>query len=212
MPEEFNIKGKRILRGIALLRAGAGTGKTWTLERLYVRLLCELQEVGKPPVGVANIVAVTFTEKAAREMKERIRSMIYSCLYGEGLKEIYGDLPTRTRINYLKVLGQALREFDQAAIHTIHAFCMRILGEYPIESGFAASCELGEIAGLMDQSVRECIRKGAQSGVLDEAFLSWLLENFNLAKKRETCFLKEKMGDEFKLESEETNIKTLFCF
>lgn len=92
-----------------VVTAGAGTGKTYVLVRKYLDLL-ESQGVRVP-----EILALTFTEKAAAEMKERIRS---------GIGEKTGPFWER-----------AAEEFLVAPVQTFHAFCAQILREFPIEAG-----------------------------------------------------------------------------
>ncbi len=102
------------------LSAGAGSGKTFVLVRRYFRLI----ETGK--ADVHNIVAITFTEKAAKEMKDRIRE---ACEERVALCLKEGD---RSGVGkWEKVKGQ----LDSAQIGTIHGFCARLLRENPLEAG-----------------------------------------------------------------------------
>ncbi len=87
--------------------AGAGTGKTHLLVEKYLDLI----EEGH--AGVSEILALTFTEKAAAEMKERIRKAV---MKREGWEAVWDDLLS-------------------AHISTFHSFCARVLREFPIESG-----------------------------------------------------------------------------
>ncbi|OGW87335.1 MAG: hypothetical protein A3C35_08635, partial [Omnitrophica bacterium RIFCSPHIGHO2_02_FULL_46_11] len=86
--------------------AGAGTGKTRVLVERFLYLVQE--NLARPK----EILAITFTEKAAQEMKERI---------AKGLRE--------------RNLEEARRELENAYIGTIHSFCARLLREHPIEAG-----------------------------------------------------------------------------
>lgn len=83
--------------------AGAGSGKTKVLVDRYLYLL-------QKGVPIQRILAITFTRKAALEMKDRIRS---------GMAEIPG-LPARL-----------IHDFNQAQISTIHSFCQRLVAEHP---------------------------------------------------------------------------------
>ncbi|NLA39453.1 MAG: UvrD-helicase domain-containing protein, partial [Methanomicrobiales archaeon] len=89
--------------------AGAGTGKTHVLVRKYIDLL----ESGES--GVAGILALTFTEKAAQQMLERVRDAAAGKI-GPGWDAIRDDLLS-------------------ANISTFHAFCARVLREFPLEAG-----------------------------------------------------------------------------
>lgn len=89
-----------------LVSAGAGTGKTSVLVERYLRIIV------KGLAAPNEILAITFMEKAANEMKKRVV---------DGLRSLG--------------LDQARREIENAYIGTIHAFCARILREHPLEAG-----------------------------------------------------------------------------
>jgi|GEM_PF-874361 len=103
--------------GLFFLEASAGTGKTHTLERIVARLVGRNEN----PLQIENILVVTFTNRAAREMKERIRSYLLN-LSSEGKEE------ERSRYR------RAISSFDRAAIYTIHGFCQMVLSSWPFES------------------------------------------------------------------------------
>lgn len=116
------------------LEASAGTGKTFAIEHLYVRLLIE----GMDPLTIPEILVVTFTKAATRELKLRIRSNIERAL---------GDLEKRdTNLDYLKLilentskpaifrLKNALAMIDEMQVYTIHAFCHKMLSEHAFEA------------------------------------------------------------------------------
>ncbi|MDD5368167.1 MAG: UvrD-helicase domain-containing protein [Anaerolineaceae bacterium] len=120
--------------------AGAGSGKTRTLVARYLPLLAEC---GSP----RKIVAITFTEKAAREMRNRIR------------KEI------RERIEKAPVTEQPFwvaleAQMDAARIGTIHGLCSEILRAHPAEAGLDpqfAVLEEGWMAVLRVQAARDTL-------------------------------------------------------
>ena len=66
------------LKGHAVIEASAGTGKTYTLEHLVLELL--IAPPTKDPVALEEILIVTFTEAATRDLKERIRDLIAKAL------------------------------------------------------------------------------------------------------------------------------------
>lgn len=103
--------------GIFFLEASAGTGKTHALEEIVARLVGRDEN----PLRIENILVVTFTNRAAREMKERIRSHLLSLSRAREGEE---------RDRYLR----AISSFDRAAIYTIHSFCRMVLAAWPFES------------------------------------------------------------------------------
>lgn len=113
-----------------LLEASAGTGKTFSIEHLVVRLIIAGEAIEK-------LLVVTFTRAATRDLKIRIRKNIQTVLWHisrghspfDYVQEIVGSQAAQKR------LETALLCFDQAQINTIHGFCLRMLKEY----GFAAN-------------------------------------------------------------------------
>jgi exodeoxyribonuclease V beta subunit len=99
-----------------LIEASAGTGKTHIIENLFVDIL------KKTGTGIEKILAVTFTDKAAGELKKRIRENIKKAAETESDEKISQRLQS------------ALCNFDQASIYTIHGFCNRILREFSFEN------------------------------------------------------------------------------
>ena len=141
------------LQGRHLIEASAGTGKTFTVANLYLRLLIDDEqyknEQSKPPL-VEEILVVTFTNAATEELRARLRSRITVALQvldGESpadadatLHEVLephsGKSDTRARLEL------ACQCMDQAAIFTIHGFCDRVLREQAFESGELFDAEL----------------------------------------------------------------------
>ncbi len=105
--------------------AGAGTGKTTLLVSRLIALLLEKQ------APLSHIAAITFTEKAAAELAERLRSKLEETLQPVRLASLaQGDQ------NQRKVLiSKALEDMERAPISTIHSFCAALLREYPVEAG-----------------------------------------------------------------------------
>lgn len=102
-------------RNIAIT-AGAGTGKTTTLEERYRHILTE-----RPDVDPTDVVTITFTRDATAELRNGIRDVIDEQLTRAGP----GDYARWRR---------AKDAVEDAYIHTIHGFCSRILHEYAVEA------------------------------------------------------------------------------
>ncbi len=96
--------------------ANAGSGKTTVLVERYVRLLLEQRAT------MDQIVVLTFTEKAAGELRRRIAS---------ALLESAGDVQPDKR----RLLASIREQLPNAFIGTIHSFCARMLREFPLEAG-----------------------------------------------------------------------------
>ncbi len=126
--------------GTYLIEASAGTGKTYTIERLFLWLVVERQ------MEVKQILVVTFTEAATEELKGRIRALLrkgIDILDGQKGDSFFDALLGRHSSGEARNrLLDALRDFDEAAIFTIHGFCMRTLQESAFESGSLFDTEL----------------------------------------------------------------------
>jgi ATP-dependent exoDNAse (exonuclease V) beta subunit len=125
------------------VEAGAGTGKT---KALVDRVVALVTDAGVPMRAIA---AITFTEKAAAELRDRIRA----------------ELQARGEV-------QALTELDAAAICTLHAFAQRILTEFPIEAGLPPRLEVRD-----EISSRVAFEARWRTFVLDELFEQPALEH-----------------------------------
>ncbi|MCX6594579.1 MAG: UvrD-helicase domain-containing protein [Acidobacteria bacterium] len=126
-----------------VVEAAAGTGKTTELVRRIVALL----EHGHAKVD--NIAAVTFTNKAAGELKLRLRS----------------EIDARLRAAPSAALEEALKHLEEASIGTIHAFCAQILRERPVEA-------------CVDPGFQE-LDPASQDRLFERAFRSWFQQRLN---------------------------------
>ena len=130
------------LSGTNLIEAGAGTGKTYTIAGLFVRLILEEQ------VPVEKILVVTFTIAATEELKDRIRKKLLQVKSGlthgnvddPFISELIKRQPDAVRA--LQRIDEAIIDFDRAAIFTIHGFCQRIIHENAFETGSLFDTEL----------------------------------------------------------------------
>ena len=140
------------LIGERLIEASAGTGKTFTIAALYLRLLLGLggEAAFTRPVNVEELLVVTFTEAATEELRGRIRSNIHelrvACLRNATDNPLYASL--LAEIDDLQqaanVLLLAERQMDDAAVFTIHGFCQRMLSLNAFESGMLFEQQLIE--------------------------------------------------------------------
>lgn len=109
--------------GPIAVTAGAGSGKTRVLVERFLRLLQATPPPDDPASDGRTILAITFTEKAAREMRERIQRALTDALAAAGSDN------ERAR------LSQYRAAVDAAPIGTIHAFCTVLLRAQPAETG-----------------------------------------------------------------------------
>ena len=122
------------LSGKHLIEASAGTGKTYNITRIYLRLLLERE------LTVEQILLMTFTKDATQELRGRIDSFIRLALsdWHSLCEEDSYFAVLDTRIEKTKrefLLKRALLFLDEAAIFTIHGFCQRVLNQYAFTSG-----------------------------------------------------------------------------
>lgn len=140
------------LQGERLIEASAGTGKTFTIGLLYLRLLLGLggEAAYTRPLAVEEILVVTFTEAATAELRGRIRENIHklriACVRGQTtdpmLDRLLAQIPDRTQA--AAQLLAAERQMDDAGIFTIHGFCQRMLNLNAFESGMLFEQQLIE--------------------------------------------------------------------
>ncbi|WP_428943935.1 exodeoxyribonuclease V subunit beta [Pantoea sp. FN060301] len=131
------------LRGERLIEASAGTGKTFTIGLLYLRLLLGLGEEAAyhRPLSVEEILVVTFTEAATAELRGRIRANIHelriACVRGHATDPVLAQLLAKIADlpQAAARLLAAERQMDDAGIFTIHGFCQRMLNLNAFESG-----------------------------------------------------------------------------
>lgn len=131
------------LHGRRLIEASAGTGKTYTIVNLYLRLLLNVGQAGNygRPLNVDEILVVTFTEAATQELKDRIRKRIglarEALLVGHSTDPFLAQLinmVTEPAVAIQQLLV-AERNIDNASVFTIHGFCQRMLKQFAFESG-----------------------------------------------------------------------------
>jgi exodeoxyribonuclease V beta subunit len=176
------------LHGSRLIEASAGTGKTFTIAALYLRLV--LKHGGENAFGQEllppDILVVTFTDAATKELRDRIRQRLT-----EAAQHFRGTLPRpdaylrRLRDDHAEAdwprcarrLEIAAEWMDEAAISTIHAWCNRMLREHAFDSGslFAQTLE-ADHSELLLESVRDYWRIHCYP--LAGEGLEWVLEQW----------------------------------
>jgi exodeoxyribonuclease V beta subunit len=140
--QNFDVRRSVLTSGLTLIEASAGTGKTYTISGLVVRLVLEKQ------MAIEEILVTTYTELATAELRERIRELLFQALTafqtGESADELMQPLLHRYRSDGQaeRRLSIALQSFDGASIYTIHGFAQRMLRDRAFESGALFDAEL----------------------------------------------------------------------
>jgi exodeoxyribonuclease V beta subunit len=171
------------LVGSNLIEASAGTGKTWSITGLYLRLVVEQN------LQPENILVVTFTKAATAELTGRIRQRLQqamSWINGDkttGDVEFFSELFKKWEIEFSiedikQRLLKALAHFDQAAIFTIHSFCQRLLNDYAFEAGGRFNLTLlNDSQELLDTVVADFWRKKVNTLEANDAvWATWLIQ------------------------------------
>ncbi|HRO28437.1 MAG TPA: UvrD-helicase domain-containing protein, partial [Luteimonas sp.] len=174
------------LDGVHAIEASAGTGKTFTLATLVVRLVVERG------LRVGQVLAVTFTEAATQELRSRIRArlLLAEQLVGatpaadaspeaaltHALLEAHLANGTESADALRRRLHAAANDIDLAAIFTIHGFCARVLREHALEAGqaFDAPELLTSDTALYEAIAADLWRAhGSDSDAADDLLALW---------------------------------------
>ena len=161
------------LRGSHLIEASAGTGKTWTIAALYVRLVLGHGEGETAPVRPMlpqDVLVMTFTRAATRELSDRIRARLTEAAQvfrglasteDTFLLRLMTDYPEgRVREQAAYRLALAAQAMDDASVYTIDAWCQRMLREHAFDSGNLFEENLvGDEAALRLEAVQDYWRQ-----------------------------------------------------
>jgi exodeoxyribonuclease V beta subunit len=155
-PASFQIATTPLQRGVTLIEASAGTGKTFTIAGLFLRLLIEQK------LSVSEILVVTYTEAATEELRGRIRQALADAaaafVSGTSSTPFLQSLLEQSRGSAKDILAgleQALSNFDEAPIFTIHGFCQRQLRDRAFECGAPFDTELLTDPSALQQEIAD---------------------------------------------------------
>ena len=149
-----------ISKGVTLIEASAGTGKTYTLCQIILRLIISEN------IPIDRILAITFTQAATEELNSRIRNLLRDSLEqiesqnitDKSLQNILEQSSIKASVAGQR-LNNSLQLFDEATIATIHGFCKRCLETLSLESGVPFDAALEPIDDeLISQLKDEFIR------------------------------------------------------
>jgi ATP-dependent helicase/nuclease subunit A len=159
--------------------AGAGTGKTYALVRAYLITLLGL-EGSQGPVPPRRLLAITFTEKAAAEMRTRVLAALSHLIRGETDKTPLQGWPQdalNERMPDAHTLEILRRDLAFAPITTFHSFCAQILREYALALG------IDPTFGILEPAEAEALMKEAAEAVLLDALANGDAEVAELAAR-----------------------------
>ena len=149
-----------------LIEASAGTGKTYTITNLYLRLLLGHSTAMQRPMAVNEILVLTFTIAATEELRHRIRERIKAAKMafqsGGSDEQFMQYLINASDDNHrdTRLLAAAIQLMDEAAIFTIHGFCARVLAQQSFETGVLFDQNLdGDRDQLLEMASEDCFRQ-----------------------------------------------------
>ncbi len=140
------------------IEASAGTGKTYTIVGLYLRLLIEKK------LETDQILVMTFTKKATAELRERIFARLRETLHylrtGETedsgfMIDLEKSIAGQDRNLLIRHLSESIRNFDESQIYTIHSFCQKILREEALLAGTPFEVEITQHDGLLLEAAED---------------------------------------------------------
>lgn len=144
------------------LLAGAGSGKTYVLMKRFVQILrADLS------VNPTNIVAITFTRKAADEIKGRVRQAVSECV-----EQAQNDLE---RLRW----QEHLQKVESAPISTIHSLCSRILRDNPVETQLDPEFTILEDFEAQD-FFKETLQQYLRKNIKENAALRRLVQTYGV--------------------------------
>lgn len=177
-----------------LIEASAGTGKTYTISALYLRLILQhggLDNAFKQALLPPQILVVTFTDAATRELRDRIRVRLVEAAQAfRGdlseadalLQALVADYPAEQHAQAARLLEVAAQWMDEAAVSTIHSWCQRMLREHAFDSNslFQQQLETDQ-SELLNQVACDYWRQ--QCYPLTNDALQWVIKNWQEPEK-----------------------------
>ena len=195
--EQFDALTVLLDPGVTLVEASAGTGKTFAITRLVLRLLLE-----RRVASLSEILVVTFTDKATQELVTRIRRVLREAdlVFGDSppardvvnddlfvLREHHGDTGAA-------IIRAALGALDDLAVSTIHGFCQRMLTEnaletrMPFRTTFVQDDTEPLLRAAMDWTRSRLLRDASRAGafVADGCGLGAMVKTFAARFRRQS--------------------------
>ena len=178
--------------GPALVEASAGTGKTYTITGLVVRLLLGDygEKVELTPLSIDKMAIMTFTNAATYDLKRKIRERIHSTRIDlqnpkggdelvQRIRKLFTDPKDPNKLKAaILLLTVAERDIDRASISTIHSFCGGLLKRYATGAQIALNAEfIKDDLALKEEALVYAIRELTYNQNLEEAFVAPSVES-----------------------------------
>ena len=177
------------LSGINLVEAAAGTGKTYNIQNLVARLILESS------LSIDEIVVLSFTNEAASELSTRIRKILDEILallenipiaapkqalaILEHDRKIHPDTPDFQR---LRIIRNALRDFDLANIATINGFCQKLQTRFAFESNLTFNSRLEtDPQGMVVELLEDWMRNKFYGNNIESELIAAMVSQQNIA-------------------------------
>lgn len=168
------------LEGTKLIEAAAGTGKTYSIAIMVLRWILETEN------KIDSVLAVTFTNYATAELKERILAFLEGALAffepngsqketDETIRKVCRSIHDKEKA--VKKLRAAINDFDAASISTIHGFCQKLIREHAFELGTDFDLKLSEDTDTAKDAATTFFRENISNSILFETEGPGLLGN-----------------------------------
>ncbi len=187
------------LHGTNLIEASAGTGKTYAISIIYLRLIVENS------FRIEDILVVTFTIPATMELRLRIRdrlrdavSVIEGADVGDKTVSLLMDKYKNDTVMKQRLLT-ALKSFDQASVYTIHSFCQQMLVDNAFESGSLFTSEIVNDDALIEQGIADLCRRTLYNS--NPALVSYFMANCSV-KELLDLYKKRPLSPDLRIEPE----------
>lgn len=183
---EFDVLNVK-LAGKNLIEAAAGTGKTYSIAIMVLRWILETEN------KIDSVLAVTFTNYATAELKERILNFLEEALLCLEIQDNQNDKTDKTikavcekfadKKKAAAKLRAAINDFDTASVFTIHGFCQKLIHEHAFELGIDFNMKLSEDADPANDAATTFFRENLSDSPLFEGNGTNLLENKDFREK-----------------------------
>lgn len=183
-----------------VVEASAGTGKTYTIVGIFIRLLVE------KGVDLDQILVMTFTNKATAELRGRILERLRECVEviqtEDGgndpfLNEFYQQVEKQDTGLVLNRLKTAIQNFDDSRVFTIHGFCQKVLSEEALLAGVPFDMEIVQNDDLLLQAAEDYWRTFIDQHDASDAGKYYIKKMQNIARTPEDLIGRDGLGDLF---------------